>query len=248
MTTQYIIMNYNPDTYGQIDIREEDVVRPRNLRCCKLHSEEETCTFGEKSMAQCPTHGSCKRCLRSGPVGEYCTDCGEDYKGMYVVVIHDSHVVDSITLAQLLEHQWMKAPAQCMTLTTIDCAVGRDSTEEKGKLLMQGVYVMLSFGSAFPGYHNPEMPFLFFFFCSWCDTVVRQEVGNTCEYCDRKHCTNPDCVLFVDSRVVTTSDVCFVGEGYNERCTHNQKACSKFCFRTFDGRNATSEVYSGRNC
>jgi hypothetical protein len=190
-------------------------------------------------------------------VGKYCMDCGNDdtLPGIYVVLIHDSHIMDSIALAQLLEKghetaradckfQWIRAPVESMTLDTISCLAGIGRTQEQRKLLMQGVYDMLSFGLAFPGHHNPEMPFPFFFFCSWCYTVVRQEVGNTCDYCDRKHCTNPDCVLFVDSRVVTTSDVCFVGEGYNERCTHNQKACSNFCFGTFDGRNATSEVYS----
>jgi hypothetical protein len=92
------------------------------------------------------------------------------------------------------------------------------------------------------------MPLPFISFCSWCNTVVRQEVEEIFDYCNRRHCTNPHCVLFPDSRVTNTSHKCFVGQTHKKRCPHEHKACYKFCFPTFDGENATSKVYSCQKC
>ena len=109
-----------PHVPGDHDILEKDVVRPGNKRWCKQGSEE-THTWRLKSSASCPTYGSCDFCFSSGPVGKRCSKC--THEGVFLVVLYHFHVLDSVTLAELMErghevakanrtHQWRRTPTE----------------------------------------------------------------------------------------------------------------------------------------
>ena len=106
---QRIVVSYTPAQEGR-DIREEDVVRPLNHRWCMAAAE--TDTWRDRSNARCPTYGSCPRCVKSGPVGKLCNECGEAQGSpQYTVVKNGEKILDSITLAEMCHrtHETAKA-------------------------------------------------------------------------------------------------------------------------------------------
>jgi hypothetical protein len=113
--TQRIVKNCTPDQAGE-DIREEDVVRPSNHRCCELSNSKHAAEMGtwkEKSNPSAPTHGSCIRCMKSGPLGKSCIECFNDV-GVRTgcrMMCHHQKTLDSVTLAEIFRqgHEVAKA-------------------------------------------------------------------------------------------------------------------------------------------
>ena len=96
---------------GARNIRDNEVVRPKNGRWC-VHGGQETHTWREKSTGRCPTYGSCEWCLMSGSLGQYCSECQiKNSKPRYVVLAYDQKLLDSIAIAELYHkgHQIAKA-------------------------------------------------------------------------------------------------------------------------------------------
>ena len=61
---------------------------------------------GSKSEPRTTTYGSCSHCVRSGPVGRFCSQCNIPEAG-YVIMINgppeSTKILDSISLAQLFD-------------------------------------------------------------------------------------------------------------------------------------------------
>jgi hypothetical protein len=130
--------NYTLDQEGQ-DIRDEDVVRPRNHLWART---DEIKTMKVLSADRCPTYGSCVRCFRSGPYGRLCSNCNEDNVTLqknglhYVILMKRSErgataVLDSITLSMIFraghetaradrEIRWLKTPLRWYDDTMLD--------------------------------------------------------------------------------------------------------------------------------
>jgi hypothetical protein len=107
---KHVIVKYTPDQEGQ-DIEDKDVVRPMNHRWC-FKGGEETSTWKVNSWARYPTYGSCEFCKKSGPVGKTCNECPIlEIEPRYVILIDRNKILDSITLAQMLNqgHETAKA-------------------------------------------------------------------------------------------------------------------------------------------
>jgi hypothetical protein len=105
-----MVVSYTGDQQGK-DIRDEDVVRPKN-KCWAEHGGEEAKSWKQQSRAGCPTYGSCQQCMRSGPVGMFCNACYEpESQPGYVVLVNGDKILDSITLANILNqgHEIAKA-------------------------------------------------------------------------------------------------------------------------------------------
>ena len=101
----YVIVGMtNVEEYGEY-IHEEDVVRPSNHRWAKQGSDE-TRKWRLKSEPRTTTYGSCPHCVRSGPVGRFCSQCNIPEAG-YVIMINgppgSTQILDSISLAQLFD-------------------------------------------------------------------------------------------------------------------------------------------------
>ena len=92
------VLGYTSDQEGQ-DILPQDVVRPINLRWCTIGSDEAK-TWRYRNHAGSLTYGSCQSCFSSGPLGLSCRDCHAE---RYVIVKTGMKIVDSVTLAQLLQ-------------------------------------------------------------------------------------------------------------------------------------------------
>ena len=120
---QLTLRNYRKDQEGQ-DIESEDVMRANNGKWC---TEEETKAFVEKSIARCPTCGTCLRCMSSGPVGKTCNSCKTCDSNFPVIMVIPTFtgrqwVVDSKNLARLFKaehevakadrmHDWLRTPS-----------------------------------------------------------------------------------------------------------------------------------------
>jgi hypothetical protein len=81
-------------------------------KCWTEHGGEEAKLWKLKSRARCPRYGSCQHCMKSGPVGTFCKDCyGPESQPGYVVLVNNGKILDSITLANILNlgHETAKA-------------------------------------------------------------------------------------------------------------------------------------------
>ena len=107
-TPRRIVVGYTNDQEGQ-DIRNDDVVRPANRRWTKQDSTE-THDWKMKSSGHCPTYGSCDHCYKAGPAGK---DCKCTY-GRYQILFYNRHVIDSITVAELIGEELEVAKADRM--------------------------------------------------------------------------------------------------------------------------------------
>jgi hypothetical protein len=146
---RYIIKGYDPEFYGSVFIKDEDVVRPPNHR----YTDKDTPSnwFKEKSTARCPTYGSCQICMMSGPVDECCVKCGENVR--YLVPFYGSHTMDSIYLAELIgsghvraranrTQAWLTTPTMNTSSDNYIMAINRQAalTEEQKKDLRGRIY------------------------------------------------------------------------------------------------------------
>ena len=107
-TPRRIVVGYTNDQEEQ-DIRDEDVVRPANTKWTKTASTE-THGWQMKSSARCPTYGSCDHCYKAGPAGKECK-CTH---GRYKILFYRGHVIDSITVAELIGEELEVAKADRM--------------------------------------------------------------------------------------------------------------------------------------
>ena len=138
--------NYTPDQEGQ-DIRDEDVVRPRNHMWAR---GDEIATWRALSDDRCPTYGSCVKCFKSGPYGRLCNNCNTDNvtlnkTGSHYVILMKEHekcgrvqrvVLDSITLSQICragqeivradrEVRWLRTPLRYYGSAMLDRFLNR---------------------------------------------------------------------------------------------------------------------------
>jgi hypothetical protein len=153
---RYIVRDYTtkyPADY-EGDIWHEDVVRPSNHKWQK-RDDSEANDFNLKSEARCPTYGSCEFCFRSGPVGKLCIDCGDDkFEGKYKVALYQNCVIDSVTLAEVLEKghetvradstfEWIQTPQMGLSVDQIQINIGHKRNQEETRMIMGKVYNML---------------------------------------------------------------------------------------------------------
>ncbi len=104
---RYIMVGYNPEHYGSVFIKDEDVVRPPNHK--HTNSETPHDWARNRSTARCPTYGSCQICFMCGPVNEYCHRCGKTDR--YLCAFYQGHTMDSITLARRMGTGMIRARA-----------------------------------------------------------------------------------------------------------------------------------------
>jgi len=125
---RWLNLNVTPDQVGQ-PIRDEDVVRPLNHMFTPRNGKEIK-DWLERTIERIPTYGSCTSCYRSGPVGKVCNAClqpGSDPSyARFLVLMTDDRVLDSLTIADILEkeHVIARADEQCTwSTTTVPCVV-----------------------------------------------------------------------------------------------------------------------------
>jgi len=94
---KYILLDYDPGTYGQEYLKDNDLVRPRNEQC--VTEEDVRDNWLRKSLTNCPSYGTCVKCGAAGPVGEQCISCTYNRAGIYTVLYYQTRVLDSLTLA-----------------------------------------------------------------------------------------------------------------------------------------------------
>jgi hypothetical protein len=105
---QRIVIGYTEDQQGQ-NIRDEDVVRPKNHKWARNGSGE-THEWKKKSSGRCPTYGTCSLCWKAGPAGKKCT-CT---RGNYLVLFYGLNTLDSITVADIIGQDLEVARADFM--------------------------------------------------------------------------------------------------------------------------------------
>jgi hypothetical protein len=109
-----VVVNWTEDQKGQ-NIREEDVVRPKNHKYSVPDTNNRHGNWRKLSTAECPTYGTCEFCWKSGPTGKFCNECErspDKLKPRYKFVRFDvEKILDSVTLAKLLRmnHEVAKA-------------------------------------------------------------------------------------------------------------------------------------------
>jgi hypothetical protein len=98
---EYVVKNYSPDQEGS-DIKDEDVVRPRNHRWT-LSGSNETHSWNLSSTACGPTYGTCVECTRAGPLAQVCNECNRHHTAGYMILVSEDgqKILDSITIAQM---------------------------------------------------------------------------------------------------------------------------------------------------
>jgi hypothetical protein len=153
---QFILRDYDPGTYGEEYIKEEDVVRPLNHRFSRREDEEHHWLY--KSVPKCPTYGTCVRCYRTGPVGNHCNSCsGDEHTALYTVIYYKTHILDSITLSEALCNGYaiaradriypvgIRFPSMSVNIDWLEMAIGYDSsnTAEKRHKIYAAVIRML---------------------------------------------------------------------------------------------------------
>jgi hypothetical protein len=152
-TPRYIIADYDQEYYLSTFIKDEDMVRPPNH---KYTTNETPRNWLEKSTAQCPTYGSCKYCMKCGPVDEYCDKCGNGEEGRYRIPFHKGHTMDSITIAEIMKtghtraranqaQAWIRTPmrnvgSDCFALA-LRC--NKTFTKEEQKEIRNRLYDMM---------------------------------------------------------------------------------------------------------
>jgi hypothetical protein len=96
---QYIIVGYDQGYYDSLFIKDEDVVRPPNHKYTDKNMPSDWAR--KKSMAGCPTYGSCEICMMCGPVDESCIKCSGIAR--YRVLFSGRHIMDSIMLTGMAD-------------------------------------------------------------------------------------------------------------------------------------------------
>ena len=150
--SRYIIRGYNPQTYGQEYIKEEDVVRPSNHRYTR--ERDITNNWTQKSRAGHATYGTCDECFDSGPVLKTCRYCGRGQ--VYLIFRFGNVELDSIELSERLERdllfqradrtcEWTNPAVKYVDVQFLQNAVGhnRDLTEERRSMIFNEVMDML---------------------------------------------------------------------------------------------------------
>jgi hypothetical protein len=116
-----------------------DVVRPINHRFA-VQAGDETATWKIKNTDRCPTYGSCDLCFKSGPVGKTCNLCGDSFR--YRVVFYRYKILDSITIAEILEkgheealgdrtYRWCSTPVMNLNQDLVQLSLERHLPREQ---------------------------------------------------------------------------------------------------------------------
>lgn len=149
---RYIIRGYDPLTYGETYIKDEDVVRPWNHKYTTERDRE--IDWLSKSVVGHATYGTCLQCFDSGPVNEKCRFCG--YGHIYKIFRFGETELDSITLAHRLERglvfqkadrkfDWICYGYSYVRVEELQKAVGydRELTEQRRSIIFDRVMDML---------------------------------------------------------------------------------------------------------
>ena len=151
---RYIIRGYNPSTYGDTFIKDEDIVRPFNHRYTQ--AVDYANNWLVRSMAKRQTYGTCFKCFDAGPNYQQCRKCG--YEESYLTFCFGFLELDSMMLAHCLERDlfFQRADRKFENFTprkhqvdvkTLQMAVGQDRelTERRREVIFNQVMDMLPF-------------------------------------------------------------------------------------------------------